>query len=453
MTSTLTLHRRAWSAGALLLFLVAGGFTGCRDPLDVSDPTAILDDDLNNAEGAQLLRRAALQVLYGAVGQAAFESGLVADEFLTQPPLAVEQQGVPGSPELLDRRATVEFVQRQNGTASYATWQQLRLSSVPVALAKLRAYAPPGAREAHAGEMLALRGYAALRLAEDVCPGFPLHEVVDYKVVYGRPLATTEALERALADFDSALVAAADSARVLNFARVGRARTLLNLGRFAEAASAVAEVPTEYVAQAEYNVSFDPFQPNILALDQPGWAFEDFSDGTHSVADREGGTGLDFVSAADPRVPTVPLNMARDGVTTLYGIASYADQGAPIVLASGVEARLIEAEAALNSNDPGTWLTRLNQLRQTAALPDTTDPGSDAARVDLHFRERAFWLFATGHRLGDLRRLVQQYGRSSENVFPTGAYWRGGVYGTGTSLPLPNDESTASPGVTGCVSF
>jgi len=73
--------------------------------------------------------------------------------------------------------------------------------------------------------------------------------------------------------------------------------------------------------------------------------------------------------------------------------------------------------------------------------------------VDLHFRERAFWLFATGHRLGDLRRLVQQYGRSSENVFPTGAYWRGGVYGTGTSLPLPNDESTASPGVTGCVSF
>jgi hypothetical protein len=236
---------------------------------------------------------------------------------------------------------------------------------------------------------------------------------------------------------------------------VGRARTLLNLGRFAEAASAVVEVPTEYVAQAEYNVSLDPSQPNILAIDRPGWAFEDFGDfdGTHSVADREGGTGLDFVSAADPRVPTVPLNTARDGVTTLYGIASYADQGAPIVMASGLEARLIEAEAALNASDPSTWLTKLNQLRQTAALPDTTDPGSDAARVDLTFRERAFWLFATGHRLGDLRRLVRQYSRTTESVFPTGAYWRGGVYDSGTSLPVPTAEAMASPGVTGCTAF
>jgi hypothetical protein len=455
MTWILTAHRRGCAAASLLLLLIGGGLTGCGDPLDVSDPTTILDDDVDNAEGAQLLRHAALQRLYLAVAQSALESGLVADEFLNQPSPFTQQQGVARFEGLLDRRATAEHVQRETGfTSTYSSLQDVRLRGVPVAIAKLQAHAPPGAREAHVGEMFAARGYAALRLAEDICPGFPLHDVVDYKVVYGPPLSTEEAFERALQDLDSALIHAADSARVLNFARVSRARTLLNLGRFGEAASAVAEVPTDYVAEAEYSSTVDPsILGNKLAIDQPGWGFEDFVLGRRGVADREGGTGLDFVSAADPRVPTDSLDTALDGVTILYGIGKYPDGGAPIVIASGVEARLIEAEAALNAGDPGTWLTRLNQLRQIVALPDTTDPGSDAGRIDLTFRERAFWLFATGHRLGDLRRLVRVYGRPAESVFPTGAYWLGGVYGTGTSLPIPTDETMASPGVTGCTSF
>src|SRR5581483_874628 len=105
-------------------------------------------------------------------------------------------------------------------------------------------------------------------------------------------------------------------------------------------------------------------------------------------------------------------------------------------MASGVEARLIEAEAALAAGD-ASWLTILNRLRTdgtftTAPHPgdptvtDTTwgpgvgavlfpnglpglrpltDPGTPAARVDLLFAERAAWLFLTGHRLGDMRRL------------------------------------------------
>jgi len=443
-------------AAPLLLLLVAGGLASCSDPLDVTDPTTILDSDVNNAEGAQLLRHAALQRLYQAVASSALASGLVADELLNQPSLFTEQQGVPRFEGLLDRRATAEIVQREGGgTEAYSVWQAVRLRAVPVAVAKLQAYAPPGAREAHMGEMLAARGYAALRLAEDVCPGFPLHDVVDYKLVYGPPLSTEQALERALVDFEAAVSLAADSARVLNFARLGRARALLNLGRFSEAASAVAAVPTDYVAEAEYgSTDFDPFnQRNSLAIDQLGWAFEDFVLGRRGVADREGGTGLDFVSAADPRVPTDSLDTARDGVTILYGIGKYPNGGTPIVMASGVEARLIEAEAALDAGDPGTWLTKLNQLRQTVGLADTTDPGSDAARIDLTFRERGFWLFATGHRLGDLRRLVRIYGRPPESVFPTGAYWRGGLYGTGTSLPIPTQETATSPGVAGCTSY
>ena len=66
----------------------------------------------------------------------------------------------------------------------------------------------------------------------------------------------------------------------------------------------------------------------------------------------------------------------------------------------------------------------------------------DAAR-DRLFRERAFWLFGTSHRLGDLRRLVRQYGRPASSVFPSGNYLsngRTGTYGTDVNLPIPIDE-------------
>jgi hypothetical protein len=61
--------------------------------------------------------------------------------------------------------------------------------------------------------------------------------------------------------------------------------------------------------------------------------------------------------------------------------------------------------------------------------------------VDQLFSERAFWLFATGHRLGDMRRLIRQYGRDPETVFPTGDWFKGGLtYGTDVNLPLPRRE-------------
>jgi hypothetical protein len=112
------------------------------------------------------------------------------------------------------------------------------------------------------------------------------------------------------------------------------------------------------------------------------------------------------------------------------------------VLASGVEARLIEAEAALQAGDPATWLATLNALRTDGTFdvtpmspPDTmwhaggaaaaglaplADPGTAGGRVDLLFRERAFWLYLTGYRQGDLRRLIRQYGRTPDQVYPTG---------------------------------
>jgi hypothetical protein len=89
-------------------------------------------------------------------------------------------------------------------------------------------------------------------------------------------------------------------------------------------------------------------------------------------------------------------------------------------IASGIEARLIEAEAQLYAQS-SEWLEILNALRQrTGVLQDTTDPGTANARVDLLFRERAFWFYLSGRRLGDLRRLIRQYDRLPTQVFPIG---------------------------------
>jgi hypothetical protein len=61
--------------------------------------------------------------------------------------------------------------------------------------------------------------------------------------------------------------------------------------------------------------------------------------------------------------------------------------------------------------------------------------------VDTLFAERARWLWLTAHRLSDLRRLIRQYARATESVFPTGTYFKQGlVYATDVNFPVPIDE-------------
>jgi hypothetical protein len=43
--------------------------------------------------------------------------------------------------------------------------------------------------------------------------------------------------------------------------------------------------------------------------------------------------------------------------------------------------------------------------------------------------------------VGDLRRLVRQYNRPANTVFPTGAWHKAGAYGTDVNYPVPLAES------------
>ena len=84
------------------------------------------------------------------------------------------------------------------------------------------------------------------------------------------------------------------------------------------------------------------------------------------------------------------------------------------------------------SSPDGIWFVELAPL---------TDPGTQAARVDLLFRERAFWMFGTGHRLGDMRRLVRQYSRAADTIYPRGAYHKDSLTrGNQVSVRVSIDE-------------
>jgi hypothetical protein len=204
----------------------------------------------------------------------------------------------------------------------------------------------------------------------------------------------------------------------------------------------VAAVPTSFVYNLEILSSVSG-QTNSLYSAMIGR-------GVGLPAAGDGVNGINWVAANDPRVKTTYLGKGTDGATDVYQFLGYNSLGAPIAIANGIEARLIEAEAALqaNRNDNATtgkgWLGVLNDLRATAITPALTplaDPGSFDARVNLLFRERAFWLYLTGHRMGDQRRLIRQYGRPPDTVYPTGLYHDGVPYGTELNLIPPNTEA------------
>ena len=289
------------------------------------------------------------------------------------------------------------------------------------------------ANDARTGEVLALAGMSYIFLGELWCSGTPVSQR-DPTVELGTPLTTAELFARAIERLTAAAASTGGDARIQNLIAVLRGRTLLDQGQFAAAAAAVASVPTTYVYNFIHGAP-PARQTNQIQL-------QTASD-IYSVSDFEGTNGLNFASANDPRVPVLATGLSRnDGVTPMVVAKKYPSIDSPVAMVTGIEARVIEAEAALQGSNLTLWLQKLNDARATVTgLAPLTDPGTPAGRVDLTFRERAFWFYLTAHRLGDLRRLVNQYGRAKESVYPTGAYHKQGLTrGTQATLIVPHQE-------------
>ncbi len=122
----------------------------------------------------------------------------------------------------------------------------------------------------------------------------------------------------------------------------------------------------------------------------------------------------------------------------------------------------MEAEAKLNAHDIAGMTTILNALRtapqtlgifKVAAMTALPAPADQASATDLFFREKALWQFERGWRMGDLRRLVRQYGRTQDKVFPSGTFVRTdsfGPFGSQVAFPVP-DQELNNPNFHGCL--
>ena len=326
------------------------------------------------------------------------------------------------------------------------------------AITALNKYVP--ANKALIAEMYFAKGFAEMQLAQDFCNGIPVSTLVDGVPQAGDPETVLQVAARAVASYDSALAYASDtsarSVQIARSARVGKGRALLVLGRLPEAAAAVAGVPTSFTYVHTFSLTTGT---NTI------WG-QGFSAGRYVVGDSLEGNArnifvknaLPFVSLNDPRVPvTILTSNGQDGQTRVRRTPLYG-QLTPVEVVNGIDARMVEAEAALAAGNVTGFFAIHNALRaappklgevQPKALPPLVDPGTADGRVSLQFREKALWTFSRGQRLGDMRRLVRQYQRAASDVFPVGIHYKGGNYGTDVNLPIVTDERN-NPKFNGC---
>lgn len=435
---------------------------GCKDAL--SNPSI---PDGMQSPSTYLSKTGGLGLTKAAVDLFAYESmefaivgGILTDEFSIPDNIDVSQAAI-------DSRTS-----GQSNTGVYVQLHSLRglTRLARGVLTKYGSDLSPAIR----GQLYAFEGYAELWLADLFCSGVPL-STLDFNsdFTYRPPSTTQQVYEHAVVLFDSALALAADSADVQTLATVGKGRALLALGRYEEAATAVAAVAVN-----------DVYNNHIRLINANGTTNYTALNGV-TASDHEGENSIFYRTSGDIRTRSDTISFAYTipPRRVLYFPTKYSGKvnaSSVMTIAGGIEAALIGAEAALNRGQPELWLAALNTLRTTGTYSriDTTasgaidtlwnagsggvvglrpldDPNDANARIDLMFAERAAWLYASGYRQGDLRRLVREYGRRESTVYPAGVYRDGQLfrrYGSVVVLEIPASE-LMNPYYKGCLSY
>jgi hypothetical protein len=448
---------------------------GCQDLSKPTLPAGTQSPDTYlSRTGGLMLAQTAYRLFQGRWISMMILSGLLTDE--------LKSYKSAGSQDGFDVRSPSEDDDNINidgGTTKlYSGLHRVR-GQAQLARAVLAEYAPD-ISPAVLGRLFAFEAYSELWLADMYCSGIPL-STIDYKGDFTNhpPSTTDQVYEHAITLFDSAIALSSDSIGIQTWARVGKARALLALAKYDEAEAAVANVQ-----------STDLYRMWIPFSIGSGGLYNVFPIRSAEVADQEGHNGFAFRSSGDPRtisVLTAVRSLGGNSTVNIFYPKKYpVSDSSAIALASGTDAALIRAEAALRRGQADVWLSTINTLRTTGeyARVDTvytdvtqttilridtvwsagtggieglrplTDPGTPEARRKLHFDERAAWLFLTGNRQGDLRRLVRKDRVASDDIYPIGEYSgisETGFYGTNIDIPIPAGEKR-NPLFKGCLS-
>jgi hypothetical protein len=462
-------NRMGRVAGSTLAAVLLVGLAACdrtrESLLEAVDPDIIQPSTITTPEAADALRIGELARVRGitAGGEGVWLlGGLLVDEWKSSDTFSQRNE--------TDQRT----VQESNGNVQgmYRALHRLRTSGYE-AINALKTYKPAPAWGI--GQMYFSMGLAELMLSESFCNGTPLGDGSTGEVIYGPPMTNAQVLAIAIAHFDTALANAlpatdANAVTLTNLAKVHKARAQVDLGQFTAAAATVAGIPTT-MGEALVTFSTTTGDNQIWALNQSGkrWTVGDSVDGSGRIQN-----AIPYASLGDTRVRTsgastgantAPLpGKGFDTSTNLILQLQYTGRSDAAYLATGIDARLIEAEARLQAQDIAGMMTIINALRttvqrltptapgyQTVAMAALPAPATQAEAVTLFFREKALWQFSRGFRLGDLRRMVRQYGRTQDQVFPTGTFFKSGTpYGADVNFPVTTDEYN-NPEFKGCL--
>ncbi len=454
---------------------------GCNtdQAVAVTDPNSLSPTAVNNAGATPALVQGAIFQFRGGY------SGFGGDAFLTSSAVITDEFYYGDTFTTRNAADSRNLQPPALGNVSDAAFNFLQNARVQArrAFVQVQRFTTPAtatADSATLAQMRAVEGYVYVTLSEGWCGSIPFTALPDSGTIdpnnlaYGTPIGTTAMNDTAIARFNDAL----KYGPAANLAKIGKARALLNEGRFAEAAAAASTVPMTYVYLLEHSSnSANEYNP-VASLQQ---------NGRYGISNLEGGTtttsagattalrpdatapvltnataaGLPFRAINDPRIPyEVKTSKCFTSSINCFLNDNYPTFASAVPLASGVEARLIAAEALYQTAQYGPMLDTLNALRANAAtliaklypgqkqvftatlapLAATSIATQTAAQQTL-FAERAYWLFNTGHRQGDLRRLARApYGFATNAVFPSGPFFRGGTYGNDVAFPLPQTE-------------
>ena len=213
---------------------------------------------------------------------------------------------------------------------------------------------------------------------------------------------------------------AASNTDMLNLARVGMARTKMDLKKWAEAATFASQVP------AAYNKNVDRGQESNRRWNKL-WRLAE-QQGAYTVATA-------YRNMNDPRVLVKDAGRgAFNSEVRLWVTTKYTALISPMRLASGIEANLIQAEALIQQNQVAQGMALINARRAAVSLtPLVAVTQADAINAVIDERRKEL-SFEGGHRLNDLLRYKITW-KTGSNPFTNRNY------GTTTCWPHPTRET------------
>lgn len=397
------------------------GVAACDSPLDVDDPDVVTPDILEGPEAVE--RR-----LNGMVGDFqefydgwALYTGLFTDEFIlagTFPTrIRVDRRDVQSNPE------NASLNDHDPDPGLYEPLHQSVRSADGVAADFREALDDPEfsdvvgqLREGIAlGELYG--AYLRTFLAEGYC-----HSIVRGE---SAPMLPDDRAEEALALFQQAETSAEEAGLpdVADAARVGQGRALMWLGRHDDAADAVSEVPDDLFLGAEYSSNTTDQFNEIYALTVGDRLALRWTVGDGDDDPRENEEWLHLDEWVDQGL--IDLETDLEGTEIGVDVALqlvHTNPSTSIPIATGWEARMIEAEAALRADNPGVAEGIVNDLLTSPGLNPLTqvnpnlelgdfeavdfDDGGFAPETDLPqlAKARAAGNWMSGQRQGYFRR-------------------------------------------------